>query len=315
MSPLPLSPGPVRAAQGFELEIVRSAGNIGAEVRGVRLAGTLPAQQFAAIKAALLTHKVLFFRDQQHLDDAVHQAFARHWGPLVAHPTVPSKEGTQLLELDSRHGGRANSWHTDVTFEVAYPQVSILRAVEIPAYGGDTVWANTVAAYERLPPALKALAENLRAIHGNDFDYAAERAPIGAGDTRAQRYKEVFTRRLYEAEHPVVRVHPETGERSLVLGHFVKRLAGYSSVDSGHLLSVLQGHVQRQENTVRWRWQRGDVAIWDNRATQHYAINDYGDQLRVMRRVTIAGDVPYGVDGTASVDLTSPAVRAAEAAA
>ena len=306
------------AAQGNHdaaLDIVKVAGNIGAEVRGLRLSAALSAAQAAAIKAALLEHKVLFFRGQQHLDDSQQQAFARLWGPLVAHPTVPSKEGTQLLELDSRHGGRANSWHTDVTFEVAYPQVSILRAVVIPPYGGDTVWANTVAAYERLPAELRSLAERLRAVHGNDFDYAATRLPADTSEERLKRYKEVFVRQLYEAEHPVVRVHPQTGERSLVLGHFVKRLLGHSSVDSAQLLSVLEGHVHRLENTVRWRWTQGDVAIWDNRATQHYAINDYGDQHRVVRRVTVAGDIPYGVDGRRSVDLTAPAVRAAEAAA
>ena len=314
MSAILSSATPAQAAHPHELDIVRQAGHIGAEVRGVRLSGSLQPEVFGAIKAALLKHKVLFFRGQQHLDDAQQEAFGRLWGELVPHPTVPSKDGTQLLELDSRHGGRANSWHTDVTFEVAYPQVSILRAVVIPAYGGDTVWANTVAAYESLPDDLKALADRLRAIHGNDYDYAAVRSPADLDEEGTKRYRDVFTRRLLEAEHPVVRVHPETGERSLVLGHFVKRLAGHSTHDSAHLLSVLQSHVHRLENTVRWRWAQGDVAIWDNRATQHYAINDYGDQHRVVRRVTIAGDVPYGVDGRKSVDLTAPAVRAAEAA-
>ncbi|MGH8054708.1 MAG: TauD/TfdA dioxygenase family protein [Stenotrophomonas sp.] len=315
MRTLASSPRVTPQAADIELDLIRQAGHIGAEVRGVRLSSDLSTAVFAAIKAALLTHKVLFFRGQQHLDDAQHQAFGRRWGELVVHPTVPSKSGTQLLELDSHHGGRANSWHTDVTFEVAYPQVSILRAVVIPPYGGDTVWANTVAAYDSLPAELKALAEQLRALHGNDFDYAAARPPVATADTVFKRYKDVFTRLLFEAEHPVVRVHPETGERSLVLGHFVKRLVGHSSSDSRHLLGVLQDHVQRLENTVRWRWTEGDVAIWDNRATQHYAINDYGEQHRVMRRVTIAGDVPYGVDGQTSVDRTEPAVRATEVAA
>ncbi len=301
-------------ASDAALTIIRRAGNIGAEVRGVRLSGILPPAQFAALKSALLTHKVLFFRNQHQLDDAAHEAFARLWGDLVAHPTVPSRDGTQLMELDSRHGGRANSWHTDVTFELAYPQISILRAVIVPPYGGDTVWANTAAAYDSLPAALKTLAEQLRAIHGNAHDYAAERPPIAADNTRAQHYKAMFTRRLYEAEHPVVRVHPESGERTLVLGHFVKRLVGYASTDGNQLLGVLQRHVQRLENTVRWQWQAGDVAIWDNRATQHYAINDYGDQHRVMRRVTIAGDVPVGVDGMPSIERTAAPRRDADAA-
>lgn len=285
------------------LDLHPVAGRIGAEIRGVRLGADLDAGTFAAIRAALLRHKVLFFRDQQHLDDASQEAFGKRFGTPVAHPTVPVRDGTQfLLELDSRHGGRANSWHTDVTFDVAYPQVSVLRGVTIPAAGGDTVWANTAAAYLDLPEPLRQLADKLWALHTNDYDYAASRTLVH-NDEGLRRYREVFTSTLYETEHPVVRVHPETGERTLVLGHFVKKLLGYTSVDSAHLIAVLQGHVHRLENTVRWRWREGDVAIWDNRATQHYAINDYGDALRVVRRVTIAGDVPVSVDGRRSVAL------------
>ena len=296
-------------AQDNELDIVRQAGHIGAEVRGVRLSGALQPEVFQSIKAALLKHKVLFFRGQQHLDDAEHQAFGRLWGELVPHPTVPSKDGTQILELDSQHGGRANSWHTDVTFEVDPPQVSILRAVVIPPRGGDTVWANTAAAFEELPPALKTLAENLWAVHGNDYDYAATRIEPDAHG--AKRYQEVFTSRLIQAEHPLVRVHPETGERTLVAGHFIKNFIGYNTQDSDHLFAIFQNHITRLENTVRWHWAAGDVAIWDNRATQHYAINDYGDQHRVVRRVTVAGDVPVSVDGQRSRVRVNEGRRAA----
>jgi taurine dioxygenase len=291
---------PVAVSAPADLDLVPYAGRIGAEIRGIRLSGTLQADTFAALKQALYKHKVLFFRGQQHLDDAGHEAFGQLWGQPVPHPTVPSPAGTTLLELDSQHGGRANSWHTDVTFQPEYPQVSILRGVVIPPVGGDTVWANTAAAYEGLPPDLKALADKLWALHGNDYDYAAAR-PVESDDEGVKRYREVFTARLLEAEHPVVRVHPETGERTLVLGHFVKRILGYSSQDSLALFNVLQAHILRLENTVRWRWQQGDVVIWDNRATQHYAINDYGQQKRVVRRVTIAGDAPVSVDGKQSV--------------
>ena len=297
------------------LDIRPLAGRIGAEIRGVRLSGSLAPQTFAAVKAALLRRKVLFFRGQQHLDDAGHEAFGRLFGPIEPHPTVPSPDGRTLLELDSRHGGRANSWHTDVTFEVAPPQVGVLRAVTIPEIGGDTVWANTVAAYEGLPAPLKALAESLRAVHGNDYDYAAVRAD-GGEEAGRKHYREVFTKTLFEAEHPVVRVHPETGERALLLGHFAKKLAGYSAHDSQRLIEILTGHILRLENTVRWRWAEGDVAIWDNRATQHYAINDYGDAHRVVRRVTVSGDVPVGVDGQRSRALTAqPAAIADRVAA
>lgn len=276
------------------------AGRIGAEISGVLLSADLDPQTIGAIKQALLKHKVIFFRGQHHLDDEGQEAFARLLGDPVAHPTVPIKNGTDyILELDSEHGGRADSWHTDVTFVDAYPQASILRAVVVPDSGGDTVWANTAAAYEHLPVELRDLVDRLWAVHSNDYDYAAQRNHISSETLR--HHQEVFKSTLYETEHPIVRVHPETGERTLVLGHFAKKILGLSSIDSAQLLSVLQGHVTRLENTVRWRWAAGDVVIWDNRATQHYAINDYGDQHRVVRRVTIDGDVPVSVDGRHSV--------------
>ena len=277
------------------LDLRPLAGRIGAEVRGLRLSGEIDAATFEAVRAALLRHKVLFFRGQQHLDDTAHQAFGRRWGEIVAHPTVPAPTGTKIFELDSAHGGRANSWHTDVTFEAAPPKVSILRAVVIPPTGGDTVWANTAAAYDGLPTALKALADALWALHGNDYDYGATRVEPDAAGVR--RHREVFTSRLIQAEHPLVRIHPETGERTLVAGHFLKRFLGFNTQDSQNLLTLFQNHITRLENTVRWQWTQGDIAIWDNRATQHYAINDYGDAHRLMRRVTVAGEPTVGVDG------------------
>jgi taurine dioxygenase len=287
-----------------ELEVIPVAGKIGAEIRGVRLASDLPAGVVAQIRAAWLQYKVIFFRGQTHLDEATQeQLTALFGGPPVGHPTVPAIDGTNFItELDSRYGGRANSWHTDVTFVDAYPRASILRALEIPAHGGDTVWANTAAAYEELSPQLRALADNLWALHTNEYDYQARRPEASSEDQR--RYHEVFTSTIYETEHPVVRVHPETGERSLLLGHFVKKLLGVSSYDSTQLFNVLQEHITRLENTVRWRWQVGDVAVWDNRATQHYAINDYGDQRRLVRRVTVDGEVPIAIDGRRSFTRT-----------
>lgn len=287
----PTSPDP--AAAGLDLRPL--AGRIGAEVRGIRLSGEIDAATFDAVRCALLRHKVLFFRGQRHLDDASHQAFGRRWGEIVAHPTVPAPEGTKIFELDSQHGGRANSWHTDVTFEAAPPKVSILRALVIPPLGGDTVWANTAAAYDGLPAPLRALADSLWGVHGNDYDYGATR--VDPDTQGVKHYREVFTRRLIQAEHPLVRVHPETGERSLVAGHFLKKFIGFNTQDSQHLIGIFQHHVTRLENTVRWAWTEGDVAIWDNRATQHYAINDYGDAHRLMRRVTVAGEPTVAVDG------------------
>lgn len=294
-------------------------GRIGAEISGVRLSGQLDTATIDAIGAALLKHKVIFFRGQTHLNDTEQEAFAKRLGEPVAHPTVPAVDGTDyLLELDSHRGGRANSWHTDVTFVDAYPKASILRGVTIPEVGGDTVWANTAAAYDDLPPPLRALADQLWAVHSNEYDYAAHRIGRGNGAHDAEalrRYREVFVSTRYETEHPVVRVHPETGEKTLILGHFLRHFVGVTPSGSAHLLEVLQSYVTRLENIVRWHWQAGDVAIWDNRATQHYAVDDYGDAHRVVRRVTLAGDVPVSVDGRRSVTRPSTQPGAAAQAA
>ena len=282
------------------------AGRIGAEISGVRLDGDLPERTVEDIRRALNQHKVLFFRGQNHLDDDEQEAFARLFGEIAGHPTIPPLAGTAaILELDAaRGGGRVNYWHTDMTFLDAYPQASILRAVKVPSCGGDTVWANTAAAYHDLPRDLRGLADRLWGIHTNDYDYAAIRP--NARDADRRHHAQVFTSTVFETEHPVVRVHPETGERSLVLGGFLQKLVGYSRANSAHLVAILQSHVIRLENTVRWRWAEGDVAIWDNRATQHYAIDDYGREPRVVRRVTVAGDVPVSVGGRRSVTRKRP---------
>lgn len=279
------------------LDIHPVAGRIGAEIRGVQLSADLEPAVIEAIQAALVEHKVIFFRAQHHLDDQGQEAFAHLLGEPIAHPTVPVREGTRfLLELDGER--RANSWHTDVTFVEAYPKASILRSVVAPASGGDTVWANTATAYQDLPAELQALADKLWAVHSNEYDYAAAKPNVTA--EQQESYRRIFTSTVYETEHPVVRVHPVSGEKHLLLGHFVKRLKGYSQFDSTHLFNLLQSHVTRLENTVRWRWQAGDVAIWDNRGTQHYAVDDYGTQNRVVRRVTLQGDVPVGINGQCS---------------
>ncbi|MBW8908387.1 MAG: TauD/TfdA family dioxygenase, partial [Mesorhizobium sp.] len=240
--------------------------------------------------------------------------FARRLGDLVPHPTQGPIAGTaSILNLDSsRGGGRADQWHTDVTFVDAYPKFSVLRGVVIPVAGGDTIWSNTHAVYESLPAPLKLLAENLWAIHSNVYDYAAVRPRASAEERK--HFEEVFTSTVYETEHPVVRVHPETGERSLLLGNFVQRFVGLSKSDSSKLYELFQSYVTAPENTVRWRWQAGDVAIWDNRATQHYAVNDYGSEQRIVRRATVDGDVPVSVDGRRSVTHVKSAKPTAKAA-
>ncbi|MBV8567304.1 MAG: TauD/TfdA family dioxygenase [Methylobacteriaceae bacterium] len=303
------------AKDPIDLDIRPIGGRLGAEVRGIRLSGDLPAEVVAALRRALLQHKVIFLRAQGHLDDAEQERFARLLGDLVPHPTIPVRPGSaSILDLDaSRGGGRADRWHTDITFVDAYSQASVLRAIAVPERGGDTVWANTAAAYLDLPADLRAFAEKLWALHTNVYDYAAERKVTRAEDL--QHYDQVFTSTVYETEHPVVRVHPETGERVLVLGGFAQKLIGFSKDDSVRIIDILEDHITKLENTVRWRWSVGDVAIWDNRATQHIALNDYDDQPRNVRRVSIAGDVPVSVDGRRSVTRKRPKAGAPASAA
>jgi taurine dioxygenase len=281
--------------------IVKLGANIGARIDGVRLGGDLGESTVTAINDALLAHKVIFFRDQHHLDDDGQLAFAERLGtPTTAHPTVTSR-GERVLPIDSQYD-KANSWHTDVTFVDRIPKASLLRAVTLPDYGGTTTWASTEAAYDQLPPALRVLVENLWAVHTNQYDYAESyyEGRLEALTDAEREYRDEFVSAYYETEHPVVRVHPETGKRVLLLGHFIKRFVGLGSTESAALFQLLQNRVIKLENTIRWSWQPGDLAIWDNRATQHYAVADYDDQYRRLSRITLAGDVPVDVFGTPS---------------
>lgn len=284
----------------MSLRVVKLGANIGARIEGVRLGGGLDEATVAAINAALLEHKVIFFRGQHHLDDDGQLAFARRLGtPTTAHPTVTSR-GHRILPIDSRYD-KANSWHTDVTFVDRIPKASLLRAVTLPEYGGTTTWASTEAAYDQLPAPLRALVENLWGVHTNLFDYAADYDGRREALTDTEReYREEFYSDYFETEHPVVRIHPETGRKVLVLGHFIKQFVGLGVAESTALLTLLQNRVTKLENTVRWNWEPGDLAVWDNRATQHYAVADYDDQYRRLSRVTLAGDIPVDVYGQRS---------------
>lgn len=277
------------------LTATQLSSRIGARIDGVHLGGDLDPATVEAIRHALLRHKVIFFRGQHHLDDAAQQAFAALLGTPIAHPAVHDDNAPIITPINSAYG-KANRWHTDVTFVANYPAASILRAVTLPSYGGSTLWASTAAAYTALPEPLKALTENLWAVHTNRFDYAA--APAGTAGQRA--FREVFEKPDFRTEHPVVRVHPETGERTLVAGAFVRGFVGLEAGESQLLLELLQRRITVAENTIRWDWEHGDVAIWDNRATQHRAVDDYDDQPRLMHRVTLLGDIPVDVHGQAS---------------
>jgi alpha-ketoglutarate-dependent sulfate ester dioxygenase len=293
------------AETGTSVGVRRLTGRIGAELTGLDLRSATD-EDIAAVRSALLAHRVVFIRGQD-LSAREQITFARRLGPLTqGHPTLPVVDGEELiLDLDSLAGGAANHWHTDVTFVDRPPMFSILRAMILPEVGGDTLWANTVAGYADLPDDLRQLADQLRAVHSNGHDYGrpdvvALRAKIG--DERLANLA-AFVSEVFETEHPVVRVHPETGERALLLGGFAHRLIGHNAAESVDLIRILQSYVTRPENVVRWTWQVGDVAIWDNRATQHYAIFDYGDAHRRMQRVTTAGTPIEGLDGRPSTAL------------
>jgi taurine dioxygenase len=290
------------ASPQVHIEIRPLAGRIGAELAGVDAGTELADETIAEIRNALLVHRVVFLR-RQHLDYESQVAFARRFGSLtLGHPTLSSPPDQPLLEeIDSAKGGPANQWHTDVTFVDRPPAFTFLHGVVIPPVGGDTIWANTVAGYESLPEELRELADKMRIVHTNVHDYAAPANRTEEQDPMLTAHRAKFVSTEYRTEHPAVRAHPETGERSLVLGGFAQTVVGLGPQASRDLIRILQEYVIRVENTVRWRWQVGDLAIWDNRATQHIAVFDYGKAHRRGERVTVAGPVPVGVDGRPSV--------------
>jgi alpha-ketoglutarate-dependent taurine dioxygenase len=295
------------------VSVTRLAGHIGAQISGVDTGAAPGNDAVAQIRQALLDHKVVFLRDQS-LDYARQVAFAERLGPLtLGHPTVASPpERPFLAEIDSHMGGRTDYWHTDVTFVDRPPAFTLLHAVVIPPVGGDTIWANTVSAYQSLPAELRDLVDRLRIVHTNANDYATgtarqQHAEQARADAAYAARRREFLSTVYETEHPAVRVHPETAERSLVLGGFARTVTGFSPRASHDMIRLLQEYVTRPEQTVRWHWREGDLAIWDNRATQHYAIYDYGSAHRRGERVTVAGPVPVGVDGRPSVAIRGEA--------
>jgi alpha-ketoglutarate-dependent taurine dioxygenase len=280
----------------------------GAEIFGVDLKRPLAPAERQAIRNALLKWKVIFFRDQ-HLDHAQHVAFARQLGqPTVGHVLYGHEEGFpevySVAKKRERHTHMDpdpirpwTGWHTDLTTIVNPPAASILRGVTIPPYGGDTQFANLVAAYNALSPTLRRFLDTLRAVHG----YGKV-----TGNALTQT-----NRKSFSSEHPLVRVHPETGERALYVSPaFLRSIVGLTARESQALLELLWGHLVRPEFVVRFRWNAGDIAMWDNRATAHLAPEDIfeTDFDRQLYRITLVGDVPVGVDGTPSQALVGEAL-------
>jgi alkyl sulfatase len=287
-----------------DIQLRKVTAHIGAQVSGVDLAKPLDEETVTALRDALNAHKALVF-DDVDLDDEGQQAFARHFGDLTtAHPTVPAvDDAPNVLPVDSEQG-RANHWHTDVTFVLNPPQASTLRSITVPPYGGETLIASSAAAYRDLPEPLRRLADSLWAEHTNDYDYAVPEEDID-GERAAQRAQ--FTSIKYRTAHPVVRVHPLTGERGLFIGGFAQRIVGLSVGESRKILDLLQAYVTRPENVLRWRWSPNQLVLFDNRITQHYAIDNYDGQPRRLHRVTVAGDVPVGIEGKESYSIEGDA--------
>jgi len=263
---------------------------IGAEIDGVDLRRPISDDLCGTIRQALLDHKVLFFRNQditteQHLD------FARRFGALEVHPFAPQKPGyPEILAIthDRDHPGRENTWHSDVTWRQEPSLGSILRSLEIPPMGGDTLFADMAAAYDELPDDVKEKIEGKRAMH--DFEnFRRGMRKKGASEAEI----EAFNQKYPAPEHPIVRTHPETGKRAIyVNAAFTKYIVGMDKAESDALLSYLYARAAIPEYQCRFRWSVNALAFWDNRASQHYAVSDYWPQVRRMERATIIGDKP-----------------------
>ena len=284
------------------IEVKQVAGFIGAEISGVDLSQTLHDDAVKEIREALLEWKVIFFRGQ-NIDHAAQIAFTGRFGEVTyAHPheDEPIEGFSQILPIDRsryerRNGLRRSSyesrWHTDVTAAINPPAASILRAVNVPSFGGDTQWTNLVAAYEGLSAPLRALADTLKAEHRFNA-----RLNIPSDSKLAQR----IAANPIVSIHPVVRVHPETGERALYVNPgFTSHILDVSRQESDLLLELFFNQITKPAYTTRFRWNNGDIAFWDNRATAHLAPQDldHVEVERVLYRTTITGDIPVGVDG------------------
>jgi taurine dioxygenase len=249
-------------------QVTRLGGSLGAEICGLKLAD-VSGIEVAAIRKLLTEHMVLFFPDQCPSIEQ-HITFGRHFGELEGHPNLKNAftEHPELFELAATKGGVADEWHTDLTFQQQPAIMSILHMVRCPAYGGDTMWTNLCKAYDELSSPMQAMCEGLTALH--------DALPHNRPDKMAV--------------HPVVRVHPETGKKALYVNeHFTRRIVELNAGESKAMLDYLTNWVTQPRFTVRYRWSQGTVAIWDNRCTQHFVLNDFEGE-RVIQRVTVVGD-------------------------
>ncbi|MFZ5720868.1 MAG: TauD/TfdA dioxygenase family protein [Pseudomonadota bacterium] len=270
------------------LKVRRTAGALGAEITGVDLSRDLPDETIAAIRQALVEHQVIFFRDQD-LTPAQQVAFGRRFGPLNIHPYVEGMAGhPEVMEIIKEPSDKTNfggGWHSDMSFLETPAIGSILYAVEIPEFGGDTLFASQAAAFEALSPGLQKTLEGLSAVHSASREYSAQ------GHSAQKRGSmKVAEADGYVGEyvHPMVLVHPETGRKALYVNPaFTLRIEGWKTRESRALLDYLFDHCRYEGFTCRFAWAKGSVAFWDNRSVWHFALNDYPGQRRHMRRVTV----------------------------
>jgi alpha-ketoglutarate-dependent taurine dioxygenase len=285
----------------LRFDVTPLSGTIGAEIRGLDLRH-LSDDDVAAIRQAWLHYKVVFFPGQ-HLGPNEHLAFAARFGqPTEGHPVIPGITGhPEVFEIDYSHvrdlyatygqvstRARGIHWHTDVTFVKRPPMGSILRAVSIPQSGGDTYFSNQEAAFAELSPALQEFLSGLTAVHDGESQFRGALDVVGEGTWEGEKFA-----KLEPVEHPVVRTHPETGKLSLFVNPgFTSHIKELDRAESDAFLGFLYTHSVRPEFTVRYHWQEGTVGFWDNRATQHSVVGDFGEQHRVIQRVTLRGDEP-----------------------
>ncbi|MBA2817559.1 taurine dioxygenase [Candidatus Pantoea persica] len=276
-----------------KLNIAALGPYIGAQVSNLDLTRPLSDAQFEQLYHALLRHQVLFLRNQP-ITPHQQRALASRFGDLHIHPVYPHAEGVEeIIVLDTHQDNPPDNdnWHTDVTFIETPPAVAILASKLLPESGGDTLWASGIAAWETLSAPIKTLLEGLHAEH--DFKKSFQEYKYRRNEEDHQRWQQAVTKHP-PVQHPVVRTHPVSGRKALFVNEgFTTRIVELSEKESDAVLALLYAHATKLEFQVRWRWQPNDVAIWDNRVTQHYANADYYPARRVMQRATVLGDRPF----------------------
>ena len=276
------------------IKVTPVSGSMGAEIEGVDLSKEIDDQTFEEIRRAFHEHIVIFFRDQ-HLTHEQHKAFGRRFGTLNIHPYVKGMDGhPEIMQIVKEPEDKVNfggGWHSDMSFLEEPALGSILYAREVPPYGGDTLWANQYLAYETLSSGMKAMLEGLKAVHTAKGEYSER------GHSAQSRKSMAVTMASDDTpsfEHPVIRTHPETGRKALYVNPaFTEKFVGWTKRESRPLLHFLFEHCTQEPFTCRFRWSKNAIAFWDNRAAQHFALNDYHGHRRHMERVTVNGDRPF----------------------